>query len=413
MPSVSMLPSGRFRGSARVGKQRDTLTFDRRADARSWAEKTEERMRKGTWSRAEPEQAPAEPERTFKQAAEAYLASAQFLVKKPNTRHGELHKLKPAIAALGAKAFSAITSTDIENYLAARALVKPLRVQRKIAAAEQANQQPAPELTAATLSKDQRRLELAAISAVYNYGKKQKWLDTNPTRDVQRPGSSRRTRRVDDDVIGKVLMFMIELEQLENDERPYLFFCLLFSCLARPGELAKARKSWLRDDIPQIALPSDEAKNHDARSILMTEGFHRTLKEYLATTPDECPYVFGTLGRDGVTWRPYNYAVPWKKAREALGLTGLVAHMARHEGISRLFERTELSDGQIGALAGHRTPQALWRYKHLRNELQRPTIDMLHKDVLHAVDRAITNLHPSRSLRPGERLGDNQAVPTK
>jgi len=397
-----------------VGTQRDTQTFDRKADAEKWAAKTEERMRKGTWSKVELEPEPAKaPERTFKQAAEAYLASAQFLAKKPNTRHGEMHKLKPAIEGLGNKPLAAITSTDVENYLAARAQVMPLRVKRKVAAAEKEGRQPDPELTEARLSKDQRRLELAAISAVYNFAKAQKWLDTNPTRDVKRPGSSRRTRRVDDDEMGGIVAYMIELERLDGDERPYLFFCLLFSCLARPGELAKARKSWLRHDIPQIALPSDEAKNADERSILMTEGFHRTLRQYLATTPEECPYIFGTLARDGVTWRPYNYAVPWAKARKALGLPGLVAHMARHEGISRLFERTDLSDGQIGGLAGHRTPQALWRYKHLRNELQRPTIDKLHTDVLHAVDRAITNLHPSRSLRPGERLGDNQKAPAK
>jgi hypothetical protein len=86
------------------------------------------------------------------------------------------------------------------------------------------------------------------------------------------------------------------------------------------------------------------------------------------------------------------------------GLTGTVPHLTRHEGVSRLFERSTLSDGQIAGLTGHRSAQALWGYRHLRNEHQRGIVNALDLEVSHAIDRAATGAHPSEGLRPGELL---------
>jgi integrase len=41
-------------------------------------------------------------------------------------------------------------------------------------------------------------------------------------------------------------------------------------------------------------------------------------------------------------------------------------HDLRHEGISRLFELTDLRDNEIMAITGHLTPAMLARYTHLR-----------------------------------------------
>lgn len=417
MSSVVMLPSGRFRGFARHKGMKEAKVFDHEDRAKAWADATEKRMERGAW--VPPVKGEADQfSRTFKAAAESYLASPQFAAKKDTTRHGEKHKLKPAIAGLGNLVLEQVTVVDVENHLAERALVQPKRAQWKAARAKEQKVEVPAEVAKRKLSRDQRRLELAAISAVFNYAREQKWVTENPTWHVKRPGTTRRTKRVDDDVSGAILQFMNNLGPgfspdgqvvTEGDERPYLYFSLLFSCLARPGEVAKAEKSWLRSDPPQIVLPSDASKNEDDRVIVIAQALYKDLVEYLERQPSDCPYIFATLGRDK-SWRPYNYAVPWAKAREALGLEALVPHLARHEGISRLFERTELSDGQIASLSGHRTPQALWRYKHLRNELQRSRIEDLHRDVMEATSRAVTSIHPSRGLKPGERLGENRAV---
>ncbi len=42
-------------------------------------------------------------------------------------------------------------------------------------------------------------------------------------------------------------------------------------------------------------------------------------------------------------------------------------HDLRHEAVSRLFERTDLPDGAIGAIVGHDDPRSTARYKNIRN----------------------------------------------
>lgn len=48
------------------------------------------------------------------------------------------------------------------------------------------------------------------------------------------------------------------------------------------------------------------------------------------------------------------------------GFPNLRWHDLRHEGISRLFELTDLRDNEIMAITGHLTPSMLTRYTHLR-----------------------------------------------
>lgn len=415
MSSVILLKSGSFRAFARHKGLKEDQTFTRQDKARAWADATEQRMKKGTWT--PPEKGDEKKHvRTFKDAAEEYLKSPKFLDKKETTRHSEKHKLNPAIAALGNIALTQITIVDIEEYLEARALVQPKRVQLKIkrmhekARAEGKVADIPKVLLEQRLSKDQRRLELAAISAVLNYGKFKKWVSDNPAWHVERPGWTERTGRIGTEEMGRLMEFFILLDTGEEDadKRPYWFFSLLFSCLARPGELAKVRREWLRHDPPQIVLPGTSAKNKDARTIVVPVNLYNGLMRYMETVPADCPYIFPTRSRDRKSWKPYNYAVPWKKATTALGYESLVPHLSRHEGISRLFERTNLSDGQIASLSGHRTSQALYRYKHLRNETQRKKIEDLHQDVMDAANRALAHAHPSRGLKPGERLGENR-----
>lgn len=51
---------------------------------------------------------------------------------------------------------------------------------------------------------------------------------------------------------------------------------------------------------------------------------------------------------------------------KAAGCADLHFHDLRHEAISRLFERTSLSDFEIAKISGHRTPRMLMRYANLR-----------------------------------------------
>lgn len=380
MGSVSLLPSGRFRGNAQVRNMRETSTFDRQATALAWVQRTEERMRAGTWSKAAV-LPPEERRITVQQAFEQYTESEEWLAKREVTRKVEANKQKPVIAVLGARVLSELTSDDIRDYIAKRRKDKP---QRSIAGADK-------------LSGDSIRLEVAALSAACNYGIERKWISSNPCRGVKRPRGNERKVRIPDELLGAIF----DHDAIRSDWFAFVFFRMLFSTAARPGELASARREWLRHDPPQILLP--RTKNDDARAIILTDQIFKWLVE-LMEIQHGCPYLIGTLSRDRKGWSPYNYATPWRKVRRDLGLRalGVVPHAARHEAISRLFERTNLSDGQIAGLSGHRSAQALYRYKHLRNEHQRPIINALDKAIEDALYRLIDPSHPYRKLKPGE-----------
>ncbi len=55
-----------------------------------------------------------------------------------------------------------------------------------------------------------------------------------------------------------------------------------------------------------------------------------------------------------------------RRVTKNAGIDGLTFHDLRHEAISRLFERTRLTERQIAQISGHKTAQMLWRYAHLR-----------------------------------------------
>lgn len=380
MASVAMLPSGRFRGFARHRDMKEAKVFDREAQARTWAEATEKRMKAGKW--APPDKSAKEDVLTLRRAAELYKESETWAALAQTTRDTEPSKQKRPLEVLGDRDIQSITSDDIRDYIKQRKTEKPSR-----------GSQP-------TMSLHGVRLEVAAISGILKFCVEElKVLSVNPVHGVRRPKGAGRNRRMSDDEIGR----MLDYWSTTGDGKAYAFFRIMFASLCRPGELAGALKTWLRDDPPQISLP--RTKNEDPRNILLTATNYRMLKRHLDEQPADCPYLFGTPRRDGKGWSKYNYRLPWDKAKEATGVQGVVPHLSRHEGVSRLFERTNLSDGQIAGLTGHRSPQALWNYRHLRNEHQRGIVNALDLEVSHAVDRAAAGaVHPSESLKPGEML---------
>jgi len=381
-----MLKSGRFRAFAQVRDMREAQVFDRRADGERWADKAESRMRAGTWTKplklAEVKAQDVARERTLLDVHKEYLESESWLQKADTTRRAELSKQKPVLAALGSRVLTELKASDVKAFMSARRREAPTRGGKE----------------GDTVKPHTVRLEVAALSALLQFAVDQEWIDANPVRGVKRPRGDRRMSRVNDELMGKIFDHPAVLQ----DDKAYLFFRILFASVCRPGELAGALRTWLRHDFPQLHLP--RTKNEDERVIVLADKPYKMLVEWLAEQPADCPYLFGTKKLQGEGWSPYNYATPWRKVRKdlKLGEVKVVAYSSRHEGISRLFEQTNLSDGKIAGISGHRSPQALWHYKHLRNEHQRPTLEAYDQIVSDAIDRAISGLHPSKAKGPGE-----------
>lgn len=379
MAYVEQLKSGRFRAMARHKACYESSTFDRRDEAERWAEATEARMKGGKWRRPVVAKAVV---RTVAQAYDEYRKSESYLSLAETTRRADKHRHKPVIDAIGEKRLADLTEEDVLDYIAKRRKTPTLRHPDRM------------------VSGDAIRLEVASLAAVCSWAVEKRLIPNNPTRGVKRPATNRRTGRLSDALIGAIMRH----PKVADGGKVQLFFRLLFSTVCRPGELATARRQWYRKDPPQIALP--RTKNEDERAILIPDALadefdaYFEMDDWAGNFEGANEYIFATRGTDG-TWRPFNYSSIWRVVARDLGIAGeVVPHMSRHEGVSRLFERTNLSDGQIAAVSGHRSPQSLWRYRHLRAEHARGVVNALDNLFQASANRQDTRMKPGEMLQP-------------
>ena len=333
-------------------------------------------MREGTWER--PAATPVIA-LTVARAYDEYVHSAYYAKLAENTRRAAKHLHKPLLAFFGDKLLKDVSENDVRNYIELR------------------EKTPSKRRKGQTLSGDAIRLEVAALSGVFKWHIERKHVERNPCIGVSRPKTTRRTGRMSDTLVAAIMNH----PKINNGGTASLFFRMLFATAARPGELANALKSWYRPNPPQIVIP--RAKNDDTRTIIIPDSLADALDVHIKMDDFGSDYIFSSRSRaknaDGwYDMHPFNYASVWKDVVKDLGLQGLVVpHMARHEAISRLFERTNLTEGAIASITGHRSAQALWRYKHNKSEHSRPAVNALHD-----VYKAATEGKPVEML-PGEK----------
>ena len=122
----------------------------------------------------------------------------------------------------------------------------------------------------------------------------------------------------------------------------------------RRGEMVKLR--WKHVHLRQgyLELPASITKNRKARIVPLTT---RALR-ILATQPHSGELVFDTNAN--------TVKLAFKRARARVGSEDLSVHDLRHEGTSRLFEKTDLRANEIGHVTGHTDPRMLERYYNKR-----------------------------------------------
>lgn len=122
----------------------------------------------------------------------------------------------------------------------------------------------------------------------------------------------------------------------------------------RRGEMVKLR--WKHVHLRQgyLELPASITKNRKPRIVPLTT---RALR-ILATQPHSGEFVFATNAN--------TVKLAFKRARARVGSEDLRVHDLRHEGTSRLFEKTDLRANEIGHVTGHTDPRMLERYYNKR-----------------------------------------------
>jgi integrase len=181
----------------------------------------------------------------------------------------------------------------------------------------------------------------------------------NPVRPGVRPSKPEgRDRRLFEDEAERLL------EAAEKSTRPWLKAAIILSietCM-RQSELAGLTWGRVRLDseYPHADLP--RTKNDKPRRIPLSVRAVVALKSLQPEGPAEANSSRTVVPVE--TGRGIIHAF-----RDVVGdkeFPDLRWHDLRHEGISRLFELTDLRENEIMAISGHLTPAMLARYTHLR-----------------------------------------------
>jgi integrase len=154
------------------------------------------------------------------------------------------------------------------------------------------------------------------------------------------------------------------LDTAEKSSRPWLKAAIIISIEACVRQSELAGLTWARvrliDEYPYIDLPrrkNDKPRRVplSVRAVAAFKSLSRQASADAIASKSALPVETGRgiihTFRDVVGEREF---------------PDLRWHDLRHEGISRLFELTDLRENEIMVISGHLTPSMLARYTHLR-----------------------------------------------
>ncbi len=296
-------------------------TFDKKAQAQTWARQVETEMDRGIW------QDRGEAERTtVNDLLDRY---AREILP---TKRGDAGKVMPHIralkAGLGEKSLAALSARDVAEYRDAR-LSTGLKTQTA-------------------------RHDLALLSRAIKQGMMEWGIALpagNPVLNVRMPAPSKpRDRRL---ASGEEERMLAALADCENPYmRPLMLFAL--ETAARLGELLDLR--WENIDFSRKTAVFYDTKNGDDRTAPLSSAAIAVLHSLPRDLAGRAFPISESAVEQG-----------WRRARKRAAIEDLHFHDLRHEATSRLFEKG-LNPMQVAAITGHKTLQMLKRYTHLRAE---------------------------------------------
>lgn len=366
-------------GHCRVLIRRKSLgtqcrTFPNEEAARAWAEGEEAQMMTKVLA------APAARASgiTLREAWENYAESEKFDEKAKSTQRRERQAIVPVLAMMGGLAIGAIDRVRMQFYFDKRGKVR--NPKRKIKGGHPAGEK---------LSGDTLHREKEVISAVFRWALHRGYAHTNPTKhDLEMRECKIREARISveqEDALYDAAWEYIEPGRRGNYPNPNLFpwFLFVMSTGTRPGEAAKIELEWVHVLNREIHIPRASHKTKRPRVILLTAKVAEIVRlqtEY--AKKQGSGYLFFSRGAPGgktkvaCEFTPYAYSKPWRNICKRAGVPNdVVPHSGRREFISRMMERTGLSDSQIAVLVGDVHPLSLKPYTHLRVNLLRPQLD--------------------------------------
>jgi integrase len=333
-------PNGKFSYRAQVrvrGFAPESATFDRLADARSWASKTESNIRSGRhfgYSRRH----------TFSELADDYQPRAKDTVRLEYWR-----------GVFGPELLVAITPSRIA------------RERDKLLSGYTQNFATPPT---GDFEKDAKRGKskrsgptvnryLAALSVCLSHGVKTlQWLEENPCERVAKPRENQgRVRFLSEDELERLLM------ACRKSPNPDLYLAVLLSLTtgARQREIMTLR--WGQIDFARQVITLHETKNGERRALPLVGAAFTLLQSRAEHQSKGDDRLFPPKARAKKS-ECLDLHAPWVAARKEAMLSDFRWHDLRHTAASYLA-MSGVSLVEIAKVLGHRTLAMVARYSHL------------------------------------------------
>lgn len=335
MATIRQVASGLWQAIVRrKGYPAQSKTFERKSDAALWASTLESEIGRGVFisrSRAE--------STTVDELIQTYINEYA-----PHHYRGQAwrYKLAAVSRGLGSYSLAALTPQIVGAYRDARLQEPDPRYK---------DPKTAPRLSGATV-----KTEIDILSKVMDWAMKEQGFILpagNPVAYVRKPANGKaRDRRLNAIEWGRLV------KECGASGNRWLLPAVELSVetAMRQGELL--RLTWDDVDFDRRIAMLHETKNGDCRAaplstraLLLLDQLPR-LNDDGRVIPLARMTLYGSFGR----------------AVERAGIKDYTWHDLRHESLSRLAERGDLSVLELSAVSGHKTLQMLKRYTHLQTE---------------------------------------------
>ena len=201
------------------------------------------------------------------------------------------------------------------------------------------------------------RLHMSVISHLYNRARGD-WLHIahlqSPIAGLTLPKIQKgRDRRLNADEMARL---MDVCRQTEGGKLALLVEFAIETCM-RQSEIIDLEIAEI--DFNKNMMHLKKTKNGEEREVPISHKAEEIIRECMSLKRSNRPEYLWDYSLAGLR-------TAYKRAVAKAGIVDFDFHDLRHEGISRLYERTSLTDIQIARISGHKTLQVLKRYANLR-----------------------------------------------
>jgi integrase len=336
----------KFRVQIRLrGFPQQTATFDRKTDAKRWAQKTEAAMKEGRYFKTTEAK-----KRTLGDLIDRYIK--EILPRKPKNAHNVEAQLRWWKQVIGHCVLVDVTPAIIGEHR-----------DRLLAGKTPKGNIRSPSTVVRYLS----ALSHTFTVAIKEWG----WLEDNPLLKVCKPQQPRgRVRFLDNDERERLL------EACKTSTNPYIYIVVVLGIATgmRQGEMMNLR--WSDVDFGRKKITLYETKNGEMRVLPLVGHAHEVLKELMSKRSSESELVFPSNNPK----KPIDLRHPWEQVLKKSNIVDFRFHDLRHCCASYLL-RNNVPLPVIAEILGHKSYQMVKRYAHLSEDHKWQAIASMNQNI--------------------------------